>query len=98
VNESLWIRTLGAMFAMLVTMGFAFRIHSDVRETRADLVVVRRKLDNVVKAVEGRSTAPSEKLADRVRPTVATVPNTLFHLGGYHTSRGRKSHEVLAAE
>jgi hypothetical protein len=65
------------------------RVSGDMRKTRNDLVLVRRRLESVAKVVDARpaaavSAAAADRAVERLRPA-NEPPGGFFHLGGYHT-------------
>jgi hypothetical protein len=90
MNTPLWICMVATMCAMLFSLYMTLRVSGDVRKTRNDLVLVRRRLDSVAKVVDARpnaaaaAAAAADRTVERLRPT-NEPPGGFFHLGGYHT-------------
>ncbi len=90
-SSPLWFCTIVTMCGMLGTLIAVTRARADMRKTRADLVLVRRRLDSVTKLVEERTAEHAakraEKAVERLRPATDTGKG-LFHLSGYHATGG----------
>jgi len=89
MNTPLWICMVAVMCAMLFSLYMTYRVSGDIRRTRNDLVLVRRRLESVAKVVDARPApaavaAAAERAVERLRPT-NEPPDGFFHLGGYHT-------------